>query len=124
MERVRERLGPSICQKFNDARGELNVLTLAPDTERTLVGNHRSAEGRGSLFTDMGQLDAFIRHLARQSEAMMGRSLMPVLLCPTPLRRPLRGLIQRSLPHVAVLGLNEIPSTTPVRSFATIDASA
>lgn len=123
VERVRERLGPSICQKFNDARGELNVLTLAPDTERTLVGNHRSAEGRGSLFTDMGQLDAFIRHLARQSEAMMGRSLMPVLLCPTPLRRPLRGLIQRSLPHVAVLGLNEIPSSTPVRSFATIDAS-
>lgn len=123
-ERVRERLGPSICQKFNDARGELNVLTLAPETERALVGNHRSAEGRGSLFTDMGQLDAFIRHLARQSEAMMGRSLMPVLLCPTPLRRPLRGLIQRSLPHVAVLGLNEIPSTTPVRSFATIDASA
>ena len=122
-ERVRERLGPSICQKFNDARGELNVLTLAPETERSLVGNHRSAEGRGSLFTDMGQLDAFIRHLSRQSEAMMGRSLMPVLLCPTPLRRPLRGLIQRSLPHVAVLGLNEIPSTTPVRSFATIDAS-
>lgn len=120
VERVRERLGPTICQKFNDVRGDLHVLTLAPEVERTLVGNQRSSDGLASIFSEMGQLDAFIKHLAKQSEAMMGHSLMPVLLCPTPLRRPLRGLIQRSLPHVAVLGLNEIPSTTMVRSFATI----
>ena len=119
-ERVRERLGPSICQKFNDARGELHVLTLAPEIERTLLVNQRAADGRSSLFSDMGQLDAFIKHLAEQAEGMMGRSLMPVLLCPSPLRRPLRGLIQRSLPHVAVVGLNEVPSTMMVRSFASV----
>lgn len=119
-ERVRERLGPSICQKFNDARGDLHVLTLAPEIERTLLGNQRTSDGRSSLFTDMGQLDAFIKHLAKQAEDMMGRSLMPVLLCPSPLRRPLRGLIQRSLPHVAVVGLNEVPSTVMVRSFASV----
>lgn len=119
-ERIRERLGPSICQKFNDARGDLHVLTLAPEIERALLGNQRSSDGRSSLFTDMGQLDAFIKHLAKQAEDMMGRSLMPVLLCPSPLRRPLRGLIQRSLPHVAVVGLNEVPSTVMVRSFASV----
>lgn len=122
-ERVRERLGPSICQKFNDPKGDLHVLTLAPEVERTLMVNQRAAEGRGSLFTDMAQLDAFIKHLARQSEAMMGRSLNPVLLCPPSLRRPLRGLIQRSLPHVAVVGLNEVPSSTMVRSFAAVGTS-
>lgn len=119
-ERIRERLGPSICQKFNDARGDLHVLTLAPEIERALLGNQRSSDGRSSLFTDMGQLDAFIKHLAKQAEDMMGRSLMPVLLCPSPLRRPLRGLIQRSLPHVAVVGLNEVPSNVMVRSFASV----
>lgn len=123
-ERVRERLGPSICQKFNDARGDLHVLTLAPDIERTLMGNHRASDGRSSLFTDMGQLDAFIKHLAKQAETMMGRSLMPVLLCPSPLRRPMRGLIQRSLPHVAVVGLNEVPSTMMVRSFASVGTTS
>ncbi|MBD9477431.1 flagellar biosynthesis protein FlhA [Pseudoxanthomonas sp. PXM02] len=119
-ERVRERLGSSICQKFSDARGELNVLTLAPEVERSLLGAQRTAEGRAPLFSDMGQLDAFIKHLSRQAEAMMGRNLMPVLLCPSPLRRPLRGLVQRSLPHVAIVGLNEVPSTTMVRSFAAV----
>ena len=123
-ERVRERLGSSICQKFSDTRGELNVLTLAPEIERSLLGTQRNAEGRGPLFSDMGQLDAFIKHLSRQAEAMMGRNLMPVLLCPSPLRRPLRSLIQRSLPHVAIVGLNEVPATTMVRSFAAVGAAS
>ncbi|HBK46550.1 MAG TPA: flagellar biosynthesis protein FlhA [Xanthomonadaceae bacterium] len=123
-EKVRERLGPGICQRFNDPKGDFNVLTLAPEVERVLMGNQRAADGRGALFTDMAQFDAFIKHLARQSEAMMGRSLNPVLLCPAPLRRPLRGLIQRSLPHVAVIGLNEIPSSAVVRSFAAVGTSS
>ena len=123
-ERVRERLGSSICQKFSDTRGELNVLTLAPEIERSLLGTQRNAEGRGPLFSDMGQLDAFIKHLSRQAEAMMSRNLMPVLLCPSPLRRPLRSLIQRSLPHVAIVGLNEVPATTMVRSFAAVGAAS
>jgi flagellar biosynthesis protein FlhA len=54
---------------------------------------------------------------------MMGRNLAPVLLCPSPARRPIRGLLQRSMPYVAVLGLNEVPATLPVRSFAAIKAA-
>ena len=123
-EKVRERLGPSICQRFNDAKGDLHVLTLGPEIERALMASQRSSEGRGSLFTDMGQLDGFVKHLARQSEAMMGRSMNPVLLCPPSLRRPLRLLTQRSLPHVAVISLNEVPSSTMVRSFAAVGTSS
>ncbi|HBZ46964.1 MAG TPA: flagellar biosynthesis protein FlhA [Stenotrophomonas sp.] len=123
-EKVRERLGPIICQRFNDAKGDLNVLTLAPDVERALMGSQRTGDTRGALFTDIAQVDGFIKHLARQSEAMMGRSLNPVLLCPAALRRPLRSLIQRSLPHVAVVGLNEVPSSTVVRSFAAVGTSS
>lgn len=123
-EKVRERLGPSIVQKFNDPQGELHVMTLAPDIERTLLGNHRTSDGRASLFADMNQLDGFIKSLAKQAESMMGRNLMPVLLCPSPLRRPLRALIQRSLPYVSVVGLNEVPSTTMVRSFAAVGTPA
>ena len=121
-ERVRERLGAAICQRYSDAKGDLHVLTMSPEMERSLLGAPRSADGRTPLFSDMGQLDAFIKHLARQSEAMMGRNLMPVILCPGIIRRPLRNLVQRYLPHVAVIGLGEVPSATMVRSFATLDA--
>ena len=123
-ERVRERLGSAICQKLSDPKGELHVLTLAPEVERTLLGNLRTGESKGPVFNDMSQLDAFIKNLARQAETMMGKSLHPVLLCPSPIRRALRSLMQRSLPYVSVVGLNEVPSTAIVRSFAAVSMVA
>lgn len=119
-ERVRERLGYTICQKLSDTKGEMHVMTLAPDVERTLLGNLRGPDARGPAFTDMAQLDAFMKNMARQAEAMMSKSLQPVLLCPSPIRRPLRGMLQRSLPYVSVVGLNEVPTSAVVRSFAAV----
>jgi flagellar biosynthesis protein FlhA len=119
-ERVRERLGYTICQKLSDPKGELQVLTLAPDVERMLLGNLRGAEGKGAMFGDMAQMDAFMKNMARQAESMMGKSLQPVLLCPSPIRRPLRSLMHRSLPYVSVLGLNEVPSSASVRAFGAV----
>jgi flagellar biosynthesis protein FlhA len=39
-------------------------------------------------------------------------------------RRHLRALIQRSLPHVTVLGINEVPPTLAVKAFGTITTDA
>ncbi len=124
VERVRERLGPSICQRVSNAQGELHVLTLAPELERSIVSAVRQREGAGALVADLGQLEALLSGLAKQSEAMMARSHLPVLLCPSLVRRHLRALIQRSLPHVTVLGINEVPSTVMVKAFGTVTASA
>lgn len=121
-ERVRERLGATICQGLRDPQGDLHVLTLAPDVERSLLANSRPGETRATLFNEIGQLDGFMKNLGRQAEAMMGRNLVPVLLCPSPVRRPLRGLLHRSMPYMAVVGLNEVPPTLPVRSFAAVQA--
>jgi len=35
-------------------------------------------------------------------------------------RRSLRQLLSRLIPYLAVISLNEIPATLPVRSFAAI----
>jgi flagellar biosynthesis protein FlhA len=119
-ERVREKLGNSICQKLSDTKGDLHVLTLSADVERTLLGNLRGSEGKGAVFGDMAQMDNFMKNMARQAEAMMGKSLQPVLLCPSPIRRPLRSLMHRSMPYVSVLGLNEVPSNASVRAFGAV----
>jgi flagellar biosynthesis protein FlhA len=122
-ERVRERLGGLICQGLRDAQGDLQVLTLAPEVERTLLGGVNGGDQRAGMFSELTQFDGFMKNLTRQVESMMGRSLVPVLLCPSPLRRPLRGLLHRSMPYIAVIGLNEVPPTLPVRSFAAIQAT-
>jgi len=120
VERVRERLGPAICQRVSNSQGELHVLTLAPELERSIVSAVRQREGAGALIGDLAQLEALLGGLARQTEAMMSRNHLPVLLCPGMVRRHLRALIQRSLPHVTVLGINEVPSTLVVKAFGTI----
>jgi flagellar biosynthesis protein FlhA len=124
VERVRERLGPTICQRVSNADGELHVLTLAPELERSIVSAVRQREGAGVLISELGQLDALLKGLAKQSEAMMSHNHLPVLLCPSPVRRHLRALIQRSLPHVTVLGINEVPSTVAVKAFGTVTTAA
>lgn len=123
-ERVRERLGATICHRASNDQGELHVLTLAPEFERSMLVASRQREGQGPLVADATQLDGFLSSLARQSDAMLGKSLSPVLLCPAGLRRQLRTMIQRSLPHVAVIGVNELPATVMVRAFATVTPTA
>lgn len=123
VERVRERLGPAICQRVSTAQGELYVLTLAPELERSIVSAVRQRDGAGALIGDLAQLDALLGGLARQTEAMMSRNHLPVLLCPGVVRRHIRALIQRSLPHVTVLGINEVPSTLVVKAFGTVTAT-
>lgn len=119
-EKVRERLGASICQKVSNEQGELHVMTLAPDIERTMLATARQRDGHPSLVTDPTQLDGLLASLARVSDAMLGKSMTPVLLTPSPLRRHIRALIQRALPHVTVIGVNELPPTTIVRAFGTV----
>ena len=124
-ERVRERLGAAICQVHRDPGGDLHVLTLSPEFERALLANVRgNGESRGSPFAEAGQLDAFMKTLVRQAETMMARNLSPVVLCPSPVRRPLRNLLQRSMPYVAVIGINEVPPSQSVRSFASLPSAA
>jgi flagellar biosynthesis protein FlhA len=120
VERVRERLGPSICQRASNAQGELHVLTLAPGLERSIVSAVRQRDGNALMVNDVGQLDALLSGLAKQAETMMGRNLLPVLLCPSLIRRHVRHLVQRSLPHVTVLGINEVPATAIVRAVGTV----
>lgn len=123
VERVRERLGPVICQKVSNAQGELHVLTLAPELERAIVSAVRSRDGAALLVNDVGQLDALLSNLASQAESMMGRNLLPVLLCPSQIRRHVRQLVQRSLPHITVLGINEVPTTAVVRAIGSVAAA-
>lgn len=123
VERVRERIGSSICQKVCNDQGELHVLTLGAELERALLAALRQRETHPLLISDPSQLESLLSGLSRQAEAMMGRNLNPVLLCPAALRRHVRALIQRALPHITVLGINEVPMSTIVRSFAAIAAT-
>lgn len=116
-ELVRARLAAPICQKLTTNNTNLPVLTLAPALEQklnqSLTNNHFALEPN---FTEH-----FIISLANQVEKMLNERKRPVLLCSSLLRRQIRQLTQRVIPHLTVLGMNEIPVNIQIESFSVVN---
>lgn len=119
-EAVRQRLSPAIYQALLQQNKELPVLTLDPMTEVALSENVRKMEAGGALNIDPRLAEQLILRLAEQVERMQRDALVPVLLCQPEIRRQLRLFLERVLPNVAVLALNELPGYAQVKSYATL----
>lgn len=119
-ERVRERLSLAICQRCTSRDGAIHVLTLEPGVDRALRDAVRGGEGQTSAGLEPNWIDAFVRALSRHTESMLGRNLVPVLICAPPLRRVVRRMVEAGNHHLSVVSTAEISSAATVKSFATV----
>jgi flagellar biosynthesis protein FlhA len=51
---------------------------------------------------------------------MMKANMLPVLLCSPDLRRHVRLLSERVVPHMRILSMAEIPNTVNLKSYGTV----
>ena len=58
--------------------------------------------------------------MVQQAEQMMKSNLLPVLLCAPDLRRHIRSLCERAVPHLRVLSLTEIPQNIELKSYGVV----
>jgi len=119
-EHVRQRLGPAICRQLMGDATVLEVLTLEPQVEQTL----RSATATGAFAVEPRFADQFLARTVGQAEQMMKKNLLPVLLCAPEVRRQVRGLTERAIPHMRVLAITEIPNNVPLKSFGSVGLPA
>ena len=126
-EMVRQRLGSAICQGLLGEANTLHVLTLDPviETEFMQSVNQMRQEGGAAAASRAFVLDPklaeqFVSRLVQQSDRMMKSNLLPVLLCSPELRRHIRALSERVVPHLRVLSMSEIPQTIELKSFGSI----
>ena len=118
-EVVRQKLGNTICQSL--ARGkDLKVLVFDPKVEQKLTTGLRRDAEKSSLIVEPSFAEQVLTRLASQSEKMMGASLSPVLLCSPELRRHIRRITERSIPHLAVVSMAEVPTNFNVQSQAMV----
>jgi flagellar biosynthesis protein FlhA len=122
-EMVRQRLGPQICQSITNGAGALQVVTLDPTIEHSLLQSVRAAEG-GAPAVEPKFAEQVVTRLAQHAEKMHKSSLPPVLLCAPELRRHVRSLSERMIPNLRVLSLAEVPGSVELRAFATLSLSA
>lgn len=119
-ELVRAALATSLCKKLLDKENTLQVLTLEGALEQSFLQQiHKDKLALSPVDTEN-----LLRTLFTEVEHMIRAQKQPVLLCAPLLRRPLRQLTQRIMPHLTVLSMNEIPIHIPVQAFGLIRQSS
>lgn len=119
-EAVRQRLGHAICQGLAGQAGALHVLTLDPLVESRLLQDLHGAQVAGAFPIEPKVLEKFLMHLMQQAEKMMKSNLLPVLLCAPELRRHVRAMSERALPHLRVLSMAEVPQTMELKAYGSV----
>ena len=97
-EAVRTTMGRAICRPFQNERGELPTISLAPALEAQLVSAIVRTEQGMVLALDPTNAQ---RLATRVAEALSGALAQPVLLCTPTLRPHLWRLLTRVLPSVS-----------------------
>jgi flagellar biosynthesis protein FlhA len=120
-ELVRQRLGPGICQALTNSEGDLYVLTLDPAIEQAISNGVRATEEKSTLVLEPTFAEQVLTRMAGQVEKMMNSDLMPVLLCSPSLRRHIRQLTERVIPHLSVLSLSEVPNNVNLKAFGMVN---
>jgi flagellar biosynthesis protein FlhA len=95
-------------------------MTLEPQVEQTL----KVATANGAFAVEPRFAEQLMGRVLSHAEQMMKKNLLPVLLCAPEIRRHVRALTERAVPHMRVLALTEIPNNVPLRSFATVSLPA
>jgi flagellar biosynthesis protein FlhA len=123
IEICRQRLASSICNALSSDKKVLHVLTLHPELEGELLQLLAGADKTQLARSDPRLTENLLLKLAKQAEKMMKSSLTPVLLCQVELRRHVRALTERALPHLRVLSVAEVPMQFELKSFSSIGHS-
>jgi flagellar biosynthesis protein FlhA len=111
-------MGRAICRPFQNERGELPTISLAPALEAQLISAIVRTEHGAVLALDPAHAQRLATHVA---EALGGAVAQPVLLCTPALRPHLWRLLTRVLPHLGVVSHNEVPPHLQLSSVAVLD---
>ena len=117
-EAVRTSLGRAICRQFQNEKGELTVIGVAPSLEERLLSSLVRTEQGAMLALDPKQAQDIASRIAKALEQALAQ---PVLLCSPTLRPHLWRLFARVLPHLGVLSHNEVPAQIRIVAVATLD---
>jgi flagellar biosynthesis protein FlhA len=117
-EAARQSLGRAICRQYQNEKGELPTITLAPALEERLMSSLVRTEQGPILALDPKEAQGLAGKIGRAIESAMAQ---PVLLCSAGLRPHLWRLFSRVLPHIGVISHTEVPAHIKIAPVAVLD---
>jgi flagellar biosynthesis protein FlhA len=117
-EYVRNAMGRTICKQYVDETDKLWCITLDPTLEN-LVNQHIERSERGTTNTMPPKTaQQIVQRVAERITELTGVGRPGVVLCAPNVRSAMRRMLETSLPQVAVIAYNEIPSGVNVEAVA------
>jgi flagellar biosynthesis protein FlhA len=121
VEAARGALAPAItAQHATD--GQLDVLTVEPRLQQTMLESVRPGDGGAQLILPPGLAESLVASLADRYRLESAKGHKPVLVCAAQIRLPLRRLVKLSVPVLPVLSYTELSTgSVAINAIGMID---
>jgi flagellar biosynthesis protein FlhA len=123
-EAVRAALGRQITMEHRGEDGRLRAITLHPRLEQTLAAALQPTDAGPAVVIEPDLMQRLLVRLAGEMERAASAGFQPVLLCSARIRRPIRRMIERSLPQLPVLAYAEVSSEVEVEAIGMVEVEA
>ena len=122
-EKSRESLGKVIVSLYSEEEtGEMTALTLSPEWEKNI---RESVEGNlvegWRIKMAPVEIQDLVRNVGKATEELLRKGLPQVILVHPEVRLFVRKIIERTFPNVAVIGYNELPGDTKIKTVGIVE---
>ncbi len=123
-EFVRQSLGRFIVDQFKIEDDTLLLVTIDREVEDVIAEAIQPSDQGNYLAIEPAAAQQIIASIRSMSERFSSSGAQPVLLASPSIRRHVRKLIERFVPHMAVLSHNEIPQNIKIQSLGVVSFNA
>ncbi|HIJ95323.1 MAG TPA: flagellar biosynthesis protein FlhA [Desulfuromonadales bacterium] len=123
-EFVRQGLGRFIVDQYKLEEDTLFLITLDREIEDLIADAIQSSDQGSFLAVEPATAQQIIAAIRTMSERFGNSGAQPLLLASPSIRRHVRKLIERFVPHMAVLSHNEIPQNVKIQSLGVVTLHA
>jgi flagellar biosynthesis protein FlhA len=123
-EFVRQGLGRFIVDQYKLEDDTLCLVTLDREIEDAIAEAIQPSDQGSYLAIEPNTAQQIITMIRSMADRFNASGAQPVLLASPSIRRHVRKLIERFVPHMAVLSHNEIPQNVKIQSLGVVSINA
>jgi flagellar biosynthesis protein FlhA len=123
-EFVRQGLGRFIVDQYKQEDDTLFLITIDREIEDLIAEAIQPSDQGSYLAIEPNSAQMVITAARNMSERFSIHGAQPVLLASPSIRRHVRKLIERFIPHMTVLSHNEIPQNIKIKSLGVVSVHA
>ena len=119
-EYVRQALARTITKLYQNPDGDVPVMTLGQNIEKTVAQAIQNTEHGSFLPIEPTTAQKIMESVTRNLEKFSQINQQPIVLCSPLIRSHFKKLADRFIPDLVVLSYNEIANNTQIRSLGTV----